>query len=248
MRTKSRWFAVIPVALLTLVGALAWGVSAQADDGDDLTGGGGFTITVTVTASPTPTPTPRPSSSGSPSSSSSGSGSGSTVVVSSPTAAPSPSPTDYSIGGVLYVSGLSTQYVPALNPFGGHVNAQFSVRNVSSTPVTSRVQFSLDGPFGQRLSTVGNIELRRLMPQETRIVDAVLTGPGQWTFTTARFTITPVTAVNGEQLEPLSRDSIVFFVPWFVLVVGLLGLAAYSITRWVRADQRAPRAAVGEYS
>ena len=248
MRKTSRWISAVSVATLTLVGALAWAMSAQADDGDDLTGGGGFTITVTVTASPTPTPTPRPSSSGSPSSSSSGSGSGSTVVVSSPTAVPTPSPTDYSIGGVLYVSGLSTQYVPALNPFGGHVNAQFAVRNVSSTPVTSRVQFSLDGPFGQKLSTVGNIELRRLMPQETRVVDAVLTGPGQWTFTTARFTITPVTAVDGEQLEPLSRDSIVFFVPWFVVVATLLALAVYAIVRWVRADQSAPRVAVGEYS
>jgi hypothetical protein len=250
MRTRSRRFAVIPVALLALVGALAWGVSAQADDGDDLNGGGGFTITVTVTASPTPTPTPSPTTSRPPSSSSSsssGSGSGSTVVVSNPTPVPTPSPTEYSLGGALYVSGLSTQYVPSLNPFEGQVRAQFSVRNVSTTPITSRVQFSLDGPFGQRLDTVGNIELRRLMPQETRVVDAVLTGPGQWTFTTARFTLTPITEVDGTALEPMSRDAIVFFVPWFVLVLALLGVAIYAVVRTVRGSQPAQGAVAGSY-
>ena len=247
MRTQSRWFAVIPVALLTLVGALAWGVSAQADDGDDLTGGGGFTITVTVTASPTPTPSPTSSRPPSSSSSSGGSGSGSTVVVSNPTSAPTPSPTEYSLGGALYVSGLTTQYVPSLNPFEGQVRAQFSVRNVSSTPITSRVQFALDGPFGQRLDTVGNIELRRLMPQETRVVDAVLTGPGQWTFTTARFTLTPITEVDGTALEPMSRDAIVFFVPWFVLVLALIGVAIYAVARSVRGSQQAQSAVAGSY-
>lgn len=215
---------------------LGLAVAAQADDneGDNT---GGTTLTVTVTATPTPTrsPTPTPTPSRSPQSS--GSGSGSTVVVpGAPSPVPTPSPTDFSINGVLYVSGLTTEYVPSLNPLAGQVNAQFTVRNVSSTPISSRVDFWLNGPFGQNLSSAGDIDVRRLMPQEARVVDVVLTGPGQWTFTTVGFTLTPSTIVDGTTLEPFTREAVVFFIPWFVLVLGLLAAGIYAIVRVLRSE------------
>ena len=244
IRTTAPFLAAAALVLV-LVGASA--VAALADDTDDDTGGG-VPIVVTVRSSvPTPapgtrTPTPTPSRS-STGTSGGGSGAGSGGGGSATTAPPADEdletlPFDeLSVGGVLYVSGLSTRYVPSPDPSEGEIRTSFTVRNVSATTVDSVASFTLTNLFGQQLSSVGSVLVLRLEPHETRVVEATLTRPAQWTFVTATYELTPTSLVNDTKVPSVTRDVTVFFVPWLVVVIVFASIILAVILR-VRRKQR----------
>jgi len=237
-------FLAAAALVLALVGASA--VAALADDTTDDPTGGGVPIVVTVRSSvPTPapgakTPTPTPS----PSRSSTGSSGGGSVPGDSSTTAP-PADGDLetlpfdelSVGGVLYVSGLSTRYVPSPDPSEGEIRTSFTVRNVSETTIDSVASFSLTNLFGQQLSSVGSVLVLRLEPHETRVVEATLTRPAQWTFVTATYELTPTSLVDDTRVPSVTRDVTVFFVPWLVVVILFASIIVVVILR-VRRQQR----------
>ena len=248
---RGRSPVIVAVALLLAVLGTGAGAAAYAEDAPD--DGGGVPIIVTVRpsvptpapGSPTPTPKPAPSSSASPKP---GTGTG---PGSGPSNAPGVTPIGdenlptlgddaFSVGGVLYVSGLRTRYFASPNPTQGGVMASFTVRNVSSTTVDSYVSFGLSNLLGQSLSSVKGITVLRLEPDETRIIRTTLQNPGQWAVETATYTLTPTSLVEGEKLPSVTRESMVLFLPWLVLVIMLTLAAAYVIARVVRARQ--PRA------
>ena len=237
---------VAGVVALATVGSLA----AVADDADDDTGGG-YPIQVTVLPS---TPTATPSSSVTPTKAST---TGSTTTTTGGTTAPVPSPTataaqldtqsvdGSTIGGALYVSGLKTTYIPSIDPTAGVIRSSFVIKNVSEQSIDSSVTFRLTNFLGQELSAVDRIYILNLEAGETKEVDADLQRPGQWAFTTASFTLTPTSLVDGERLPELTRDPTVFFVPWLVVVFLVLGAAAYVIVRIIRASRSSSVEAYG---
>ncbi len=238
------------IAALMVFGLVGIGAAAAIADDDDDDLSGGVPIVVTVrTSVPTPrpsttsTPTPKPTSR--PTSTPSRSASSAPVTVTTP--APSPTPDGElttlpfeDLGGVLYVSGLSTRYVPSFDPSAGDLVVHFTVRNVSDTTVDSYATFGLENLWGQPLSEVGPVMILRLEPQETRVVRATLSNPGQWALENASFTITPTSLVDGERVPSMTRESFVFFVPWLVVVVLSFLLAAIAVIRWVRYRQAVP--------
>lgn len=236
-------------AILAAVLVLGAGVGAAGADDTDSDDEGGIPLQVTVrTAVPSPgptaTPTPSPSStSGTGTGSGSGSGSGGSTPI------PTPTPTSdqlqtlpdgQSVGGVLYVSGLTTHYLPSLDPLGGSVRASFTVHNVSGTTVDSTASFELQNIFGRTLSTVSGVTVLRLKPGESRVVAGTLTHPAQWAFTRASFTLHPTSLVAGERLPSVTRDTIVFFVPWLILILLIIAITAYVIRRVARSRPEPP--------
>jgi hypothetical protein len=230
--------AVAGVVALATLGSLA----AVADDADDT--GGGYPIQVTVlpstpTATPSPTPTPtKASTAGS-----------TTTTTTGATSAPVPSPTPTAaqldtqsvdgstIGGALYVSGLRTTYIPSLDPSAGVIRSSFVIKNVSEQSIDSSVTFRLTNFLGQELSSVDRIYILNLEAGETKEIDADLERPGQWAFTTASFTLSPTSLVDGQRLPEYTRDTVVFCPPWLVVVFLVLAAAAYIIVRIVRASR-----------
>lgn len=220
---RSSTTVALGAAVLASIAAAAFASApvALADDGID--------ITVTVSPAPTVSGPPGTNAGGSGSGSTGSSGgrggpaSGSSTVVTGPNAEPTGAvlPTDgFDLGGILYLSGLTASTTLSPNPLGGSTHSYFTVRNVSDTTITASAAFWLDGPFGNQLSEVTGIDIVDLKPDESRIVDATLTGVGQWTFATAHATLTPPKVVEGTELSPITRDSFVVVTPW------LLGAAA----------------------
>lgn len=248
MRTsRARSPFIIAAALAVTILGLGVGAAANAvDDPDDSDGGQPIVVIVrpsvptpapaTPTPTPTPSPTPKPSGS-----STSGSGSGSSPNTTVPPAdgedLPTLSDDIFSVGGVLYVSGVHTRYVPSFNPGRGEIRASFTVRNVSTSTVNSRVSFKLTNFLGQRLSTVDGITVMRLLPDETREVEAVLGNAGQWALETASYTLRPTNLVEGKKLDPVTREAVVFFLPWLILAILIAAGAAYLIVRILRASR-----------
>ena len=239
---------ILAAALLLSLLGLGAGAAAHAEDAPD--DGAGVPIIVTVRPSvptpapgpPTPTRSPSPSPSASPrpgTGSGSGTGSGTSPDGVTPIGdenLPTLGDDAFSVGGVLYVSGLRTHYFASPNPTRGGVMASFTVRNVSSTTVDSYVSFGLSNFLGQNLSSVKGITVLRLEPNETRIIRTTLQNPGQWAVETATYTLTPTSLVDGAKLPSVTRESMVLFLPWLVLVVLLVLATGYVIARVVRAN------------
>jgi len=220
------------VVAMAAIGAVA----ATADDGTD--DEGGYPISVTVISS---SATPRPSSTALPTSPRpTGSSTPRTSSTPTPTSPSDELPTlGETVGGVLYISGINTAYVPSINPGTGVIKARFTIRNFSTTTIDSSVTFRLTNFLGQQLSRVDPVPILRLEPNETRIILAELENPGQWTFTTASFTLSPTSLVDGARIPKYTRDEAVFFLPWFIIVLLVIGAAAYAIVRIVRARPNA---------
>lgn len=123
------------------------------------------------------------------------------------------------VNGVLYVSGVTATPKPNIGPGGGDIALAFTLRNVTTTPITSDLRFWITNVFGMELAAVDDVEVADLGPGETRTVTATLPDVGQWTVFTGHVTLTPPTEVLGTALGPVSRESLVVIPPYFLLLV-----------------------------
>jgi hypothetical protein len=234
------------LAIVLFMGALAIVGSVPVWAADPADDSGGVGLVVTVSPGPTPTPTsPSAGSSGSGSNSSSGGSSGGSTT---PTSAPVELPTEaihdgFSLGGALYVSGMTSRYVPSLNPLDGTLETSFVVQNLTDESVDVRARFSVSNLFGGRIDRTDPAAYT-LEAGKSLTIEGELHGLGQWTFVTGQFTLTPPHVVDGITLVPLTRDAVVVFPPWFILLVLLLGTAAFITVRWVQTSEATPPAEV----
>ncbi|WP_291037576.1 hypothetical protein [Herbiconiux sp.] len=227
-----RGAAVAVLAGIAAFAAVSMGAGAASAATDPAPEGIGLTVTVGpggATSSPAPVPpASRPSTTTS-------TNVGGSVVVNDPLNPPAPTDDEYSIGGVLYVSGLSTEYLPSIDPLGGELKTWFTVRNVSTGELSGSARFWVSSPFGTELSAQDDVELSGLKPQESKVVSATLTGVGQYTFATAHYTFTPPESVDGVALTPVTRDAFVVLPPWFLLGTAALAGLAFVVVQLVRA-------------
>ena len=153
-----------------------------------------------------------------------------------PAAAPAAPPAvdEVSLGGVLFVGGLAGGYSPSLNPLAGQLQVWFTVRNASESTIDATADFWLEGPFGNRISQVDDVEVVAMEPGEKRTISATLTGVGQWTFVTVHTTFTPPAQVDTAQLSPYTRDANVFAPPWLIGVGIVAGLGFAAVRHFLR--------------
>jgi hypothetical protein len=229
---------------LTVLALLAGAGSATAS-GDPAPSGLDIRVTVAPGSGAVSNPAPAPSAPGAPSRTSTTTTVNGVTVVSDSQNPPVPEDDERSIGGVLYLSGLTTEHAPSLDPLGGELNAQFTIRNVSTASLDGTARFWLTGPIGAEISEVEPVHVTDLKPGESRVVDVVLPGTGQWTFETAHFTFTPPASVDGVALEPMTRDAFVILPPWFLIGLIVVGGVVYAVVRIRRASAPLIAAATG---
>ncbi len=210
---------IVVVAGLSAAGLLSSGIAASADDNS-----GGIGITVTVAPSDANVGSGGSAGSGSPG----GGSGGSAAPTDSPSPGPAPSSTATphgrdSVGSVLFVSGLTSQYIWSPNPLRSAVDLRFTVRNASQTTFDATAKFWVTTTFGARVSETNGISVRGLKPNETRLVRATLGGLGQWAVLQAHATFTPPRVVDGTTLAPATRDAFIVVPP---VIVGGIGLGA----------------------
>ncbi len=224
-------------AVLALLAALAGGSAAVAAENPAPDG-----VNITVTVGPGSGTAVAPPAAGTTSNTTTRTTVNGDVVVTGPEVTPAVADDEQSIGGILYISGLGTAYAPSIDPLSGDLQVHFTVRNVSNATIDSTARFWVSNPFGGEISAVGPVDVAGLKPDESRVVDATLSGVGQWTFATAHVTLTPPETVDGVELAPLTRDAFVFLPPWFLLALAAIGAAAYAVVRLIRAGSAVPGA------
>jgi hypothetical protein len=85
-----------------------------------------------------------------------------------------------SIGGVLFVSGLTMRYTPSINPLDGRVDMRFTVRNAYKKPLDGKATFWVTAWFGNTVGHQIEVSVPDIAPGETRLVTATIRGVGQW--------------------------------------------------------------------
>jgi len=227
----------IALTVLGLVGGLAFANAASAADRSN-------SNTLTVTVGPTDANTPGPGlESGSGSISGGGSDSGAvptpapatsaspSATSASPSATPKPGKSD--LGGILYLSGLNSNYVWSFNPAECVVVLQITLRNVSKSTFDSTARLWIDTSLGNNVSELKGVRINDLRPNETRVVAGTKTGLGQWTVLQAHATITPPKTVDGVALAPITRDAYVFVPPLLAGGIGAFGVGLFFLGKFL---------------
>lgn len=222
--------AGIAIALSLVVPAAA--VTAAALDEDP---GDNLSVDVIDDTEATPSPGPSPSA-GVGGTGGWGGGGGEP----SPTPASSPTPTPDAEGdsGLVQLGGLRAYGVPSWNPFASTVHVRVTVRNGLGSAFDATAAFELQTMTGQRIGAIVTERLRDLKPGETREVEVVLPGAGQWTLMRVVATVTPPRSVDGVELPALQRETWVIVFPWLVLVVLVIAAAAGVILWLLRGGPR----------
>ncbi|GAA2184586.1 hypothetical protein GCM10009785_33090 [Brooklawnia cerclae] len=145
-----------------------------------------------------------------------------------------PGPDEQSISGMLYVSGLIARYSYSANPFGGGLTLRGTVRNVTTQTVDASVRFWVTNVFGGRVGGEVVVPVTGIAPDETREMRVTISGVGQWTPVKAHMTFTPPDRIGAVEMEPMTRELWVFFVPWFVMTGAAVLVGAAVLGRRLR--------------
>ena len=149
----------------------------------------------------------------------------------------------------LYVSGLTVFPDPQIGPAGGDLTLEFTMKNVSTAPITSSLRFWLDNAINLPVQTLDTVEVANLAPGETRTMRATFEDVGQWTFFRGHVTMTPPVDIAGTALWSLTRDSFTLILPWFLtamlVLLAALVLAVRQLLRLRRSRRPLPDLALG---
>lgn len=242
---------VTGIGLLLTSALLAAAPAALADDSS--TQGVGIQAQVTQAPSTNGTTNTSTTSGGGRTGSPSGSGSGSTASqapfdsqvlgAGGAVAMPAPSSSAAVATGMLAVSGLRVVFTPSIDPRAGDLHVEATVRNLSDQVMDVGTQYSATTAFGMVLDRAAPTSISRLAPGELRVVEADLTGMGQWGVVVAHLTLRPPAQVDGADVGPITRDRWVVLPPWFALGIGAVLVAGGLV--WWRAGRVAPLVGVG---
>jgi hypothetical protein len=216
------------VGMLCILAISAVPTRARADGGiaidvDVLGTSASPSPSVTATATSTATDTSQPTS-GTSATASSGT-SGGTSGGPTPSASTTPGG-ETSIGGVLYVSGLTMSYTPSINPFDGRVDMHFTVRNAYKKSVDGKAILWVTAWFGNTVGHEVEVAVPDIKPGETRLVTATIRGVGQWGILNGHATFIPPKSLDQVTLNAVTRTGTVVYVPWLP-VVCLAGGSAF---------------------
>jgi hypothetical protein len=215
--------SLLMVGMLCLLAVSA--VPRASADGDI-----GITVNVEVlgtSESASPSATATSTGTSQPTSGTSATASSGTSSSGGPTGSASTTPDgETSIGGILFVSGLTIHYTPSINPLDGRVDMVFAVRNTYKRPIEGKAVFWVTNWLG---STIGhevtvNVNVKA---GETETVTATIRGVGQWGVITGHATYTPPKFLDAITLTAVTRSSVVVYPPWFPITVVSGGCAVW---------------------
>lgn len=152
---------------------------------------------------------------------------------------------------LLSIDGMSASYTPSLNPLDGETAVTFTVRNAGNVALAGRLKAEVRGLFGIGVSGEVGAEVDEMLPGSTRTVTTTVSGVGQWIYLSPAVTLYPSVdqqALNPGPLRSVSRDTVLFVVPWALLAALIIGLLVWGGLRLRRRiDDRRARAWV-EYT
>lgn len=138
----------------------------------------------------------------------------------------------------LTVASITSSYSPQLNPFDGATTLTYTIKNSGNVALGATTVVGVKTVFGIATGDLVRTELPEMLPGSTRTVSVVVHGVGQWGYLNPYVSLAPTVdddALNPGPLRTVDRDTVLWVVPWVLLVLVLLALG---IWLWIRFSRR----------
>lgn len=143
----------------------------------------------------------------------------------------------------LTVSNISASYSGSANPFSGSTMITFSVRNNGNVALSANMVVGAATYLGIPVADLVRKPLSELLPGSTQLVSITVPGVPQIGYLNPFVHLVPTIdkgALNPGPLREVDRDTVIFVMPWWILVALVLAVAVYLFLRIRRArDARA---------
>jgi hypothetical protein len=139
----------------------------------------------------------------------------------------------------LSVEELSSKYVGGLNPLGGTMEVEYTVRNEGNVRMGARHRVVVKDIFGRTVGTERMRPIAELLPGNTVTYQASVDGVPATLRAKATVQVEPVSpqGVDEAPAEPVSASSTAWAVPWSLLLVLVVAYALWRLyRRWRERD------------
>ncbi len=144
---------------------------------------------------------------------------------------------------ILTVTNMSATYTGELNPVTGDTLVTFTVKNTGNVALGATMAIGVNTYFGVGVGPVVTQVLEEMLPGSTRSLSIPISGVGQLGYLDAYVKIQPTVdpdAISPGFLAPVSRDAVVFAMPWWLLILLLGAGVVWLVVRIRRVrDERA---------
>lgn len=144
---------------------------------------------------------------------------------------------------LLTVTNISAVYNGELNPVTGETLVTFTIKNTGNVALGATMNIGVNTYFGIGVGPVVTQELEEMLPGSTRSLTIPLSGIGQLGYLDAYVTMQPkvdADAISPGFLAPVSRDAIIFAMPWWLLALVVIAGIVLVVLRIRRArDEQA---------
>lgn len=146
----------------------------------------------------------------------------------------------------LSISGLDATFEGDWwNPFAGSVVMRYTVQNAGNVALAANVTAGVSTWFGIPAAPEHGGSIKELLPNNSVAYEFTAEGAGQWLYLLAHLTLQPYVDSSDADAQlfvtPVSRDAVVWAVPWLLIVILVAaGLVLLGI-RW-RNRREADRA------
>jgi hypothetical protein len=124
------------------------------------------------------------------------------------------------------------------NPFGGRVRLRYTVTNPGNVALAANITTGVRTWLGISATGDRGGSIPVLLPGNTASYEFTVDGVGQWFYLNPGTTLNPfVESPDAAQQLPVSavsRDTVVFAVPWTVLILAVLVTGIVLLIRWRR--------------
>ena len=144
----------------------------------------------------------------------------------------------------LVVERMHASYSGSVNPLGGHLTVDYTVRNLGNTRMSARQVLRASDVVGRTVARVEGKRLQDILPGAAVRQHAVLDGVPAFLRAAATVDLRPVAPSTGttDDLPPVeSYSAHAWVVPWSVLLVLVVVAAGWRIRRRLRRRSGPPR-------
>ena len=134
----------------------------------------------------------------------------------------------------LTVGSISSSYQPSLNPLDGTTTVTFTVRNSGNVALGAATIVGVNTYLGISAAPIVREELSEMLPRSTRVLTMTVPGVAQLGYLNPYVSLAPIAAAdltNPGPLATVDRDTVAIAVPWWLVLVVVVGGAIYLTMR-----------------
>jgi len=134
----------------------------------------------------------------------------------------------------LTVGSISSSYHSSINPLDGTTSVTFTVRNSGNVALGATMVVGVNTYLGISAAPIVREELSEMLPRSTREITMTVPGVAQLGYLNPYVSLAPTAApetTNPGPLATVDRDTVAIAVPWWLIVVLIVGGGVYLFVR-----------------